>query len=289
MIDRRPLRPVLAIGGLLALLALVAVATAGRTPGAGTGGGNVRAPGFVADYLATVALLFVPLGAIAFVLAMFLRKEQKLRGGGGRRGGWMRLVVPIVLVALAFAIGPQFRNRFQGSSQPGRTLPTTGVPGKQTGTKHRDQQPLRAHFRWLPFVLLGSIALGFVIAGTALAVRRRRGELSPLELAAAFSAVLKETLDDLRQEPDPRKAVIRTYARMEKTLAAKGLPRRPFEAPLEYLARVLDAVQAGADSARRLTGLFERARFSAHPIDTSMKSEAIDALVALRLELEPPG
>lgn len=274
-----------AVAGLFALVALVAVAAAGRTPGVGEGGGSVRAPGFVADYLASVAVLLVPLGAIMFVLAMFHRKQQKM-SGVARRGSWVRLVFPLLLVALAFAIGPQFRNRFPGGREHARALPTTTVPGGKKGTNPRAQQVHRAQFRWLPYLLLGSIALGFVVAGAALAIRRRRGLLSPEELAAAFSAVLKETLDDLRQEPDARKAVIRTYARMEKTLAARGLPRRPFEAPLEYLGRVLDAVHAGADSARQLTRLFERARFSAHQIDTSMKSDAIDALVALRLELE---
>jgi hypothetical protein len=103
-----------------------------------------------------------------------------------------------------------------------------------------------------------------------------------------LSEVLAETLDDLRNEPDPRKAVIRAYARMERTLAARGLPREPFEAPLEYLARILGAVQASAHSVRRLTGLFERARFSPHEIDARMKNEAIDALSGLRAELAVP-
>jgi hypothetical protein len=39
---------------------------------------------------------------------------------------------------------------------------------------------------------------------------------------------------------------------------------------------------------RRLTGLFERARFSPHEIDARMKNEAIDALSGLRAELAVP-
>ena len=38
--------------------------------------------------------------------------------------------------------------------------------------------------------------------------------------------MLDETLDDLRNEADPRKAVIAAYARMEKILAGHGLGRR---------------------------------------------------------------
>ncbi len=73
---------------------------------------------------------------------------------------------------------------------------------------------------------------------------------------------------------------------MERTLAARGLPRRETEAPLEYLGRVLDAVQASAHSVRRLTQLFQRARFSTHEIDAGMKEDAIEALSGLRAELE---
>ena len=47
--------------------------------------------------------------------------------------------------------------------------------------------------------------------------------------------VLEETIDDLRAEADPRRAVIAAYARMERALAAAGLPRSPAEAPDEYL------------------------------------------------------
>ena len=54
----------------------------------------------------------------------------------------------------------------------------------------------------------------------------------------ALADVLDETLDDLRAETDPRRAVIAAYARMERALAAYGLPRRPSEAPDEYLQRI---------------------------------------------------
>jgi hypothetical protein len=98
--------------------------------------------------------------------------------------------------------------------------------------------------------------------------------------------VLGETLDDLLRERDPRKAVIGAYVRMERTLAARGFPRRESEAPLEYLARILGIVGGSGHSARRLTRLFERARFSPHEIDEKMRDDAIQSLIGLRAELE---
>ena len=72
---------------------------------------------------------------------------------------------------------------------------------------------------------------------------------------------------------------------MERALAASGLPRRPAEAPLEYLERALVDLDATAASARRLTDLFRIAKFSDHPVDAQAKEDAISALEAVRDEL----
>jgi Domain of unknown function (DUF4129) len=73
---------------------------------------------------------------------------------------------------------------------------------------------------------------------------------------------------------------------MEKTLARSNLRRQPFEAPLEYLERVLIRLRASARSAQRLTHLFEEAKFSHHAVDEHMRTDAIDALSRLRSELQ---
>jgi hypothetical protein len=127
-----------------------------------------------------------------------------------------------------------------------------------------------------------------VLAGGLVLHRRRFGPApDPAVAAAALSEVLDDSLDDLRRESDPRRAVIAAYARMEQTLAAYGLPRLVFETPTEYLTRVLVELHATAGSARRLTALFERAKFSHHAVPVGMKDEAIAALVELRDELRP--
>jgi hypothetical protein len=74
----------------------------------------------------------------------------------------------------------------------------------------------------------------------------------------ALAVVREDTLDDLRAEQDPRRAIIAAYARLERVLAAFGL---------------------------RLTDLFTRAKFSLHEVDAGMKHEAIEALTIARDEL----
>ncbi|MFL6188075.1 MAG: DUF4129 domain-containing protein, partial [Actinomycetes bacterium] len=78
---------------------------------------------------------------------------------------------------------------------------------------------------------------------------------------------------------------IAAWARMERGLAAAGLPRRPAEAPFEYAGRVLEAALARPASVHRLTGLFERAKFSRHPVGQDDRDQAIDALRTVRREL----
>jgi ribulose bisphosphate carboxylase small subunit len=51
------------------------------------------------------------------------------------------------------------------------------------------------------------------------------------------------------------------------------------------MARILSSFSVGSASLRRLTELFEWAKFSQHAVDASMKEEAIDALQRVRADL----
>jgi hypothetical protein len=280
---------VAAIGGLLGLVAVVAVASAGRSPGGGESRPSADAPGLIADYLSTIALLMVPAGALLLFFSMFVRRGYRADKGGRRAGGPQSLVMAAaVLVAVLVIVQQGLRlnwiNRDDGKkdAKPGKVV--TGK-GKADASPPQPEQ-YRPQFRWLPVFVIGSLILGIGGAMTVFAVRRRRELLRDAPIVVALSDVLAETLDDLRSEHDPRRAVIRAYSRMERTLAARGLPRHETEAPLEYLGRVLEAVQASAHSVRKLTQLFQRARFSTHEIDAGMKEDAIEALSGLRAELE---
>lgn len=284
----RSWRTVAAVGGLIGLVGVVAVAAAGRAPGGGESRPSAHAPTLLADYLSTVALLMVPAGALLLVFAAFVRRGYSADKGGRRAGGPRTLVVTgLVLVAVLAIMHQGLRLNWLNGDDPtqqklGKVEPGTGKKKKAPPAV----RPYQPQFRWVPLFVVGSLIVGIGGAMAIFAVRRRRALVRDLPIREALSDVLAETLDDLRGERDPRQAVIRAYSRMERTLAARGLPRREAEAPLEYLGRVLDAVQASAHSVRRLTQLFQRARFSTHEIDTGMKEDAIEALSGLRAELE---
>jgi hypothetical protein len=135
------------------------------------------------------------------------------------------------------------------------------------------------------------IVLVLVFGGIALltfsALRRQRALLSDAsdpEKEAILRGV-DEGIDDLTTVGDPRAAVIASYARMESALLSTGLARRPSEAPLEFLGRVLIERNVLEASATRLTSLFERARFSEHEIDESQRADALGCLRDIRAQV----
>jgi hypothetical protein len=135
--------------------------------------------------------------------------------------------------------------------------------------------------------LAAGIAAGIVaVAAVGVVAARRRRRRPGLIARAAVAAGARDALEEIAIPADPRAAVLAAYARMEAALGRVDLGRRPSEAPREYLARFEAALGGGRGPAERLTTLFERARFSPHAIGEPLRAEALDALTALRTELE---
>lgn len=108
---------------------------------------------------------------------------------------------------------------------------------------------------------------------------------APAEVAAADGRP-----EDLRAEPDARRAVIRAYERFERALAAARAPRAAWQTPAEFMRSTLARGQVPAPPVTRLTALFEIARFSAHPLGIEARDAACDCLdeIAGALAVEAP-
>jgi len=138
----------------------------------------------------------------------------------------------------------------------------------------------------VPLIIAGVILVAIAALAVVLALRwrdiERAARKTVLDRRQATAEALEVSLDALRREPDPRKAVIAAYAAMEASLSRAGLGRHRSEAPFEYLRRVLDVSGLADDHLRTLTVLFQHAKFSDHPVRESMRTQAIDALGRLR-------
>jgi hypothetical protein len=143
----------------------------------------------------------------------------------------------------------------------------------------------------LTWLVVGSAAALVLLAPPAVFIRRRRARRERRavvpDAAARVGSDLRRSLWDLESERDPRRAVQRAYARMEESLGEIELSRVPDETPTEYTARVLRVLGASAAPASDLTGLFEIARFSDHPMDEDDRRRAIASVRRIAAEVAP--
>jgi Domain of unknown function (DUF4129) len=268
-----------AAGG--AVIALVLLASlAGRHPAWSTGVGRRPLVSGASGFVVTFFLLLL---AGAFLAAYVrLLRQRRARFTRADLAVAIALLVALLVATLLAVYLPRFGvDHGRSGHLPGRTLPGGGRPGGGGGGGVH-----WPHAGWLTALPL--LGLMLLAAAAYVLARRRRTPPAPQlaePVAEAVVSVLDETLDDLENERDPRRAVIAAYARMEDVLAEHGLGRRPAETPYEYLARVLTELRASERSAQRLTDLFEWAKFSTHEVSERMRLDAIGCLTRLRAEV----
>lgn len=279
-------RVLLLVGGAVGLL----VAAAALTPETGAtfsdGGSQDHIVTADTPVLFDYLMLFVT--ALVFSAVLFLRASARRQIAPTRRlvSPWRRAVVLLILLALWVTF-------------PGVQTLVTDVLGElrnagaALGRAPGGSADLReaVSSRLAGYVLTGVFAL--LIVGLGLFVlwlwHNRPVPEGPRANEDRLLAGIDAGLEDLSSIKDPRAAVIACYVRMLKVAGDAGVERRTSDTPFEALHRLLDKHGVTEPSARQLTLLFERARFSNHHIDETMRSEALDALLEIRSELSVPA
>jgi hypothetical protein len=271
---------------VLVLVGVVAIAATGSTS---TGTGAARPPSStLLDTILSLGFVAVAAGAVLLVYGLTQRQaiRKELASGRYRRTSLLSFM-GFVLVFTLFSywrirnwdVKPPPEDELAGAAFPGVTpIPETPA-GDTTNVTYEPK------FAWIPVVVVVALAATAVIAYAVAQRRASHAARTEETLAEQLAAVFDDTLDDLRAESDPRRAVIAAYARLERVLAAHGTARRGSETPDEYLGRVLAELAIDAKAVRRLTDLFSGAKFSQHAVDVGMKEEAIEALEHVRDEL----
>ena len=267
---------------VVALVGIVAVASTGSVPTGSGGSGRRPSEGFVDTAFSLFLVLMVLCTVSVAVTLTFFRRYDPTTGAPRRLSPLQSLITFVVSIALLAVIVRAItasRGDRQGPLIPGIDRPG-GADGGDAGA------PYDPEFAVLPVAIVLTL-LGVAAVAVWLTARGRKSAFGPHTPtpAEALSDVLAATLDDLRSERDPRRAVIGAYARMERALAASGLPRGEAEAPEEYLVRALDELPLSPHAASRLTALFAWARFSVHDVRPEMKDEAIETLEQVQREL----
>ena len=274
------------IGVVGVLLAVVAWAVTGVHTGGASGSARTMSPGMSGTLNAVVAAAWGAVVVVLIVMTRRLRRQLDKDAEGLEPRPpkpWWVTMVAWLIVAAVFLIPLLFRNGQDREPQPIATPATAPGSDPTNGTVDDQRRPSS-------WVIVGFVA-GATAAGAALAFAARRParierDREPLpELRRHVVGVVDDSIRNIERDPDPRRAIIRAYARMEAVLARGGIPRRPSDTPLEYIDGALRTLAIPTDPARSLTDLFEIARFSDRPVDISMKRRAIDCLLDIRSAL----
>jgi len=277
---------VLLLAGVAVGLLLVVAALAPETGASFQGGSQDQV--VVADTPALFDYLMLFVTAVIFSAVLLLRATARRQVVAGRRGvsPWRRAVILLLLLAVWVT--------FPGvQSVVTDVLGKLGEAGGNLGRSPEDLSdglPDAVSSRLAGYVVtLAAFTLVLGLAALVLLLWHKRprpddGRDGEEEILAEIDA----GLEDLSTIQDPRAAVIACYARMLSAAAAAGVVRRPSDTPIEALHRLLEKYGVTERSARTLTLLFERAKFSNHRIDEAMRTDALDALLEVRSQLGVP-
>jgi hypothetical protein len=103
------------------------------------------------------------------------------------------------------------------------------------------------------------------------------------------AAPAEESLDALRVEGDPRRAIIRCYGKFERLAARSGVERNPWHTPAEFMREALARLALPRGALPTLTVLFELARFSHRELGRPDSDRALGALHEITAAVEKRG
>lgn len=288
----RAVRPALTAVGVTVAVAIVAIAAsaplARSTPINGA-----------AEQTPVVVLFAVLAGAgivVLTALAIFIWAGRRRRGDDEPEHEAPPIPIPwlwkLIAVALPLLLaGALVAAALTASGRRRSVSPGAGmlIGGRSGEPHHGGSSGGLVLPGWLGWAALAIVAAAIVAGVALLFVRGRvRAADGPAERDAVRAAV-DAAAAALQGPSDPRAAVIAAYAAMERALAAQGVARARSEAPREYLRRALSASRGAERDASTLTGLFEEARYSEHPIPATIRDRAHSALAALRERLGAAG
>jgi hypothetical protein len=284
-----------ALAGVVVLGLLFIVALGSRSvsfPPSEPGPTSPAPPASLMGSLVLVAAPAIIAGIVALLLVVL--PHGRSRGGEVEKAAtlfphtrwWLRVVMVIgTLAIVAVPVGLAIVASNGGDTHAtvaGRpsAAPPAGASIAPTG------EPATFRVGWTAVAIVAAASSALVVVLASGRVRGSRRASTSGRASSHVRRVIFDSIDDLRNENDARRAVIAAYARMEHDLSAMGVARDNTETASEYLGRVLTQLDVTPYSARRLTDLFERAKFGGTEVDDRMKRDAIACLERVAMEVE---
>jgi hypothetical protein len=277
------LSPITAVAAAFGLLVLAATAAPeGLDWLRGSGSDAVIVVPDVPDAFAYLIIFFMlsVAGLYCYLLVTSARKRpvRQIAPMGPR-------LALLILLLAAWALLPPVQEAVRDTLEALRSDPPNQQSGSDADPGDRLRQESSERLGWALTALLTVAMLG-VGAGVVWVLREKpeadeEGPQTPPELVAGVEL----SIADLEDVAEPRAAILACYRRLQTAADEAGVARRPSDTPFELLARLLHSLGASGVAAQNLTELFERARFSDHEIDDSMRHQALQALAEVRTAL----
>jgi Domain of unknown function (DUF4129) len=240
-----------------------------------------RAPAVLMYMIAALGVMVV---VLCVALRISLSTEVRPRR---RRSIWPSLVLLLLLIAL-WTGSPALRDWLGRNLMDNRQIEQEAPRPAERPPAERQRSPIYGYgLTAIVGLLIVAVAVIFFIM---FAPEKRATTTNGEDSAAdpVFVGGIDAGIEDLEGIADPRTAVLACYARMQALAERAGIPRRMSDTPHELLNRLLQH-RIDERSARTLTGLFERAKFSTLPIDEATRREALHALRDIRARLPVPA
>ncbi|MGQ0796563.1 MAG: DUF4129 domain-containing protein [Methanobacteriota archaeon] len=100
------------------------------------------------------------------------------------------------------------------------------------------------------------------------------------------AATVAEAIRRIELGGDIRGAILLCFHRFSLLLGARGIRDQDVLTPRELEGLAIDRLRVSADAAEDLTGLFEEARYSTHPLGETARDRALRSLDRIRAALE---
>ncbi|HEY8473447.1 MAG TPA: DUF4129 domain-containing protein [Natronosporangium sp.] len=221
------------------------------------------------------------------------------------RRGWLSGLVVAMLLAGA-AVAARFatldlrtvdREPIELATRPPVRLDAPPAQGDAGGPAPLDPvSPLLT----VPILLILLAAAGWV--GWALLRRRRRRgaaagryrlrALTPARTTAPgwvdggrLLAAVDQAVAQSEDDPDPRRAVIACWVRLAEAAAAAGIPRFDSDTATDLVVRMLRDHRVSEPVLGAFADAYWLARYTTHPVDEQLRTQAQSALRRLRGEL----
>jgi hypothetical protein len=221
-----------------------------------------------------------------------------------------RLVITCALVTIV-VLGAATASPWS-FSPPQLPSPEIAVPSQNplavpSATPQRHEQPETLDPRWAVLVIVTLLviliaALFTLAARRLLAIRREGMDTTPDNLTTGAAAgtngddvdlpemqdAVTRALAHLDRHARPRDAVVAAWVALEEAAARTGTRRDPAQTTTEFAGTVLAATPAPPAAVTRLRTLYQRARFTDRPIDTTAVTQARRALADIARSLDVP-